>query len=82
MTGREVSADPAPLLRLVYLRLAGGAFKGPGVEAVAPTGTFDCSILIGGGRGLVLVDWFASDGPATGSEGGTCCEGPAEGVSA
>ena len=72
MTGREVSADPAPLLRFVYLRLAGGAFKGPGVEAVAPTGTFDCSILIGGGTGLVPVGWFASDGPGPESEGGAC----------
>lgn len=64
VTGREVSADPIPLLRLVYLRLAVGA--GLDVDAVGST-------LIGGGAGLVLMVGFTSvDGPACG-EG---CDGP------
>jgi hypothetical protein len=54
VAGREVSADPAPLLRFVYLRLAVCAGVAPAVEVVATTGTVDGSILIGGGIGFVL----------------------------
>jgi hypothetical protein len=63
VTGREVSADPIPLLRLVYLRLAVGA--GLDVEAVG-------SILIGGGAGLLIIGFTSVDGPAWWK----VCDGP------